>query len=181
MRFLHHFSLSIAFLFAFSVVSAAEMKAPAWQHADNNGTVVNFPNQEQDVAIVLFWATWCPYCKQLMPHLQSIVDEYGRTHNVRVYALSINEDGDPATYLAERGFSFRLFTEADAIAEQYGVKGTPNLVIVDKAGNIHYNLKQAFKKQKELKNSLSHWEKAGRRAPFWAAEIRLAMDALLQK
>jgi len=180
MRFYYPLFLVLVFFIAVSA-HAEENKAPAWQHPDSSGTRVEFPNQEQDVAVVLFWATWCPYCKQLMPHLQSIVDEYSRTHKIRVYALSINEDGDPAAYLEERGFSFRLFTEADAIAEQYGVKGTPNLVLVDRSGQIRYNLKEAFKKQKQLKDSLSHWEKAGRRAPFWAAEIRLALDALLQK
>ena len=179
MRFFYQLTIVFALFITLSA-TAADNPAPVWQHQDSNGTEVEFPNQEQDVAIVLFWATWCPYCKQLMPHLQSIVDEYGRTHKVRVYALSINEDGDPAAYLKEKGFSFRLFTEADAIAKQYGVKGTPNLVLVDRSGNIRYNLNQAFKKQKELNQSLSHWEKAGRRAPFWATEIRLAMDELLQ-
>jgi hypothetical protein len=33
---------------------------------------------------VLFWATWCPYCKALMPHVQSNLDEYGK--QVRVVA-----------------------------------------------------------------------------------------------
>ncbi len=37
----------------------------------------SLPSMQAGVDIYLFWASWCPYCKALMPHLQSIQVEYG--------------------------------------------------------------------------------------------------------
>jgi cytochrome c biogenesis protein CcmG/thiol:disulfide interchange protein DsbE len=55
-----------------------------------------------------------------------------------VYAIDIKDDGDPVAELHERGQSFILVRDGDAIAEQYGVKGTPGLFLVDVKGNIIY-------------------------------------------
>ena len=66
----------------------------------------NYPDDIERPTIVLFWATWCPYCRALMPHLQSILDEYGE--QVEVIALNIREDEDPVEYLDRFGFQFRL-------------------------------------------------------------------------
>ena len=62
------------------------------QRAD--GTEFRYPDDLAGPTIILFWATWCPYCKALMPHLQSILDEY--PGQLQVLALSIRDDGDPA-------------------------------------------------------------------------------------
>ena len=113
--------------------------APAWTGSGADGREIRFdPQRMQRPALLLFWATWCPYCKALMPYLQKVSDAAGPAR-LDVYAIDIkDEDGDPVAELRERGNTFTLVREGDAIADHYGVKGTPGLFLVDRDGTIVY-------------------------------------------
>ncbi|GAB4190598.1 MAG: hypothetical protein Tsb002_18670 [Wenzhouxiangellaceae bacterium] len=161
-------------------LAADAPQAPAFQLADSNGEMISLPrtDKKQGADIYLFWATWCPYCKALMPHLQSIIDEYGEDQ-ITVYALNIREDGDPQGYLESQGFDFILLPEADAVATEYRAKTTPGVLLVDRAGKIQFNLYQLVANDSASLADLSHRQKAARRAPWWAAELRQAIDRVL--
>ena len=121
-----------------SVAAIAQERAVAWQGHDADGKPVIFdPQHLQRPALLLFWATWCPYCEALMPHLQKVYDVAGRSH-LDVYAIDIKDDGDPVATLRERRLTFTLVRDGDPIAALYGVKGTPGLFLVDVRGNIVY-------------------------------------------
>ena len=118
----------------------AQDRALAWHGTGIDGKPIRFdPDKLQRPAILLFWATWCPYCKALMPYVQKVYDTAGRDH-LDVYAIDIKEDSDadPVAELRERKQTFTLVRNGDAIADQYAVKGTPGLFLVDAKGNIIY-------------------------------------------
>ena len=116
----------------------AQDRAIAWDGKDANGKALHFdPQHLQRPALLLFWATWCPYCEALMPYLQKVYDAAGRDH-LDVYAIDIKEDGDPVATLRERKLTFTLVRDGDPIADLYHVKGTPGLFLVDTKGNIIY-------------------------------------------
>ena len=113
----------------------------AWQLPDSQGEMVNFsPTQGETYRLVLFWATWCPYCKALMPHLEKF-RKSNATPDFGFYALNVWEDGDPKAYVTDTDFNFRLVPEADAIAKLYGVKGTPGLFLVNERNEVIYERK----------------------------------------
>ena len=72
-----------------------------------------------------------------MPHVQAVYDAAGKAR-LDVYAIDINDDGDPVAELKERRQTFTLVREGDAIAAHYGIKGTPGLLLIDKQGNVVY-------------------------------------------
>jgi hypothetical protein len=73
-----------------------------------------------------------------MPYLQKVYDAAGKDR-LDVYAIDFkDEDGDPVAELRERGNTFTLVRDGDAIAALYGVKGTPGLFLVDTTGAIIY-------------------------------------------
>ncbi|MEO0971822.1 MAG: TlpA disulfide reductase family protein [Pseudomonadota bacterium] len=156
--------------------------APNWTLTDATGQEYSFHQEHpKGPSIVLFWATWCPYCKALMPHLQSMLEEYRGEQALRVYAISFREDGDPLKYLERQGFSFIAFPEGgDDVASAYDVSGTPGLFVVDAGGRIVLNLYKvtaAMSTDPEWE-SLNNRQKAARRAPYWGARIREALDRL---
>jgi len=129
-------------LFSGPLLSAADEpidvgdNAPAFAASDASGRIVEFPQVAAGRPVVLlFWATWCPYCKALMPHLDELRTKY-REQGVKVLALNIKEDADPAAHLLEKGYDFTLLLEADGVAERYGVRFTPGLFVVDGAGRV---------------------------------------------
>ncbi|MBS0582770.1 MAG: TlpA family protein disulfide reductase [Proteobacteria bacterium] len=124
---------------ALSVPSAfAADAAIAWQGKGADGKTIRFdPQHLRRPAILLFWATWCPYCEALMPYVQRVLDAAGKDR-LDVYAIDIKEDGDPVKTLRERKLGFTLIVDGDAIADQYAVRGTPGLFLVDTHGKVVY-------------------------------------------
>lgn len=165
-------------LFAAASSSAQEYpEAPRFSLETAEGATLELPAEQQGIGVYLFWASWCPYCRALMPHLQSLEDEFGNA--VTIYALNFRDQQDPAAYLDEQGFDFVLLPEADAVAESWGVKGTPGLFIVDQEGRVRFNLYDVLATNPPGFEDLNHTQRAQRRAPFWAARIRESLDEFM--
>jgi thiol-disulfide isomerase/thioredoxin len=173
------FLLPILLAASFTIDAAEPTTAPAFTLKDDKGRQISFPRSEEGVDIYLFWASWCPYCKALMPHLQSILEEYG--DEVRVFAFNIRDDVDPAITMDKYGFDFHLMPAADELMELYGVKGTPGLFLVDSEGLIRLNLYQLLNQDEVIDKELSNSQKAARKAPWWASEIRQSLDVIQAK
>ena len=158
---------------------AAELQlAPDWTLSTPDGQAINLAEEaEKQTVVLLFWATWCPYCKALMPHLQSIRLEHG--DNVRILAVNISEDADPVAFITNAGYDFVLLPEGDAVAEQYGVKGTPGVFVIDANRAIRFDLSKLPKiDPPDNGEKAGHSRKAAFRAPYWAAEIRKSIDKI---
>lgn len=175
------FVIPVALLFlaqaSLTAVAQDHSQAPSFTLEAADGRSLDLPADQQGVGIYLFWASWCPYCRALMPHLQSLVDEFGG--RVTVYALNFRDQQDPAEYLDERGFDFVLLPQADDVAERWGVTGTPGLFIVDEKGRIRFNLYEVLTTDPPGFEQLNHTQRAQRRAPLWGARIREALDEVL--
>jgi cytochrome c biogenesis protein CcmG, thiol:disulfide interchange protein DsbE len=123
-------------LFAWS--AGADDRALAFSGKGENGKIIHFdPGRLERPAILLFWVTWCPYCKALMPHIQKVYEAAGSSR-LDVYAIDFEEDGDPVAELKKRKQTFTLVLEGNAIAGKYAVIGTPALFLVDRQGRIVY-------------------------------------------
>jgi|SRR5579883_279785 thiol-disulfide isomerase/thioredoxin len=128
----------LALLLCFAASLGAQERAIAWQGSGADGRRIDFdPQHLRRPALLLFWATWCPYCEALMPHLQKVYDAAGHDR-LDVYAIDIKDDGDPVAALRERKLGFTLVRDGDPIAARYGVTGTPGLFLVDVHGDIVY-------------------------------------------
>lgn len=158
------------------------LEAPAWSLQSANGETVHFPGDAGGRPVMLlFWATWCPYCKALMPHLQSILDEFPDA-GLLVYAISFMDDGDPAAVIGKQGFDFIVLVNGEAVAEDYGINSTPAVLLVDSQGFLRFDLREIQARQGMQAISakdMSHSLKAARKAPYFAAAIRRGVDQLL--
>ena len=154
-----------------AVAPAVELgeTAPIWTGTNFSGDEVAFPSViDGKPTVMIFFATWCPYCKAFMPYLGQIQKDYGED---KIYILAINAmergAGDPAEYVAMLGFRVIGVADGDGIAEKYSVKYIPGLMIVDGNGNIAW---------KRASTDLP----AGKTvAELWDEQVREQLDLLL--
>jgi thiol-disulfide isomerase/thioredoxin len=145
-------------------------KAPPWAARDFAGHAVDFPAVTQGKpAVVVFWATWCPYCKAFMPYLKNIQADYAK-HGVKVVVINAKEDGrgDPRAYVQSLGFAPIAVANGDEIAKAYGIQYIPGLLIVDGKGKVAYR---------------RPWTDlpAGQTvAELWDGQVRTALDVLVR-
>lgn len=112
--------------------------APILIMKDEQG--VPYPFEYKNRTIVVFWATWCDHCRQVIPQL----DDYFRKNkrpDIDVILVSLDtEKGDLHEFLALNGISlpvscdFKSWGGINAIS--FSVYATPFYFIIDKNGKI---------------------------------------------
>ncbi len=80
--------------------------------------------------IVMFWATWCPYCKKLFPGIVALEGQYA-AQGLEIVAVNFRDDGDTDAYAERHGLNFDVVLDGDALAAQIGVRGTPTVFVLD--------------------------------------------------
>jgi thiol-disulfide isomerase/thioredoxin len=152
--------------------------APDFSLLASTGETVTLSAEVVEQPVILFfWASWCPYCKALMPHLQSIRLEYG--DRVRVLAVNFRDDGEPVAYIENAGYDFTVLPNGDDVAKLYDVYSTPGVLIVDAGQRIRFDLRDLA--QPDLpadKINAKHSVRAAYRAPYWAAQVRKSLDVV---
>ncbi|MFK7830188.1 MAG: TlpA family protein disulfide reductase [Congregibacter sp.] len=145
--------------------------APPWRGTDLvTGDIVAFPEVlDGKPAVILFWATWCPYCKAFMPRAAEIQAEYAEA-GVKIIGLNHKErgNGDAGAYAKSLGFPLIAIADADAIGDAWSIDFIPGLLVVDGDGNIVYRRRST---------NLPAGQKVSQ---IWAREVRLVLNKLLQ-
>jgi thiol-disulfide isomerase/thioredoxin len=142
---------------------------PGWKGVDFSGGEVDFPAVlDGKPTILIFWASWCPYCKAFMPYLGEIQSDYGED-KMNILAVNVFEDNedDPVAFLEALGFPVIALAGGEPIAEDYSVKGTPGLFILDGQGGIVW---------KRASTDLPPGKTV---AEFWDEQLREQLDRLL--
>lgn len=93
----------------------------------------------KSIVLLVFWATWCPYCVEEIPELNKMADEY--KDKVQIIAIDIKEDLNRVTEFAKkRNIKYKILLDSTGeIAQKYRVRGIPANVLIDKDGKMLYN------------------------------------------
>ncbi len=114
-------------------------QAPDFETEDLAGHRLSLSDYRgQKPVLIDFWATWCGPCRQAMPDLQALHDEYGD----KVEVLSIDQ-GEPvekvAAFVAGQKYTLHFALDPDSgIGSKYGVTGIPTQVLVDRRGVVRW-------------------------------------------
>ena len=175
----YRIGIAVLLLMVAPIATAADaLIASDWTLSTAEGRTVRLSEEvEHQTTVLLFWATWCPYCKALMPHLQSMRFEYG--DDVKVLAINVFEDGDPLGFMQKEGYDFVMLHDGDDVADTYGVTATPGVIVVGRDRVVHFDLRLLPPlANKAVTGPTSHKRKAAFLAPCWAAEIRKVIDSV---
>jgi len=130
--------------------------APEFQLPSLEGQVVALNDLRGKALLVNFWATWCPPCREEMPYLQQIYDEWSGKGLV-LLAVDIGESSDTVeSFMQSHKLSFPVLLDTNKdIALEYNVRYIPTTFLIDKDGIIQVVKVSAFSSTAEIEKILS--------------------------
>jgi thiol-disulfide isomerase/thioredoxin len=105
--------------------------------------------------LIEFWATWCPNCRELEPHLKAVHAKYSSQVKFVGVSVSVNQSPDRVkAYVAKHEIpGDQFFDRNGAATGAYDVPATSYVVVLDKSGKVVYtglggdqDLEKAIKK-----------------------------------
>ena len=114
--------------------------APDFELNDASGNPIRLSNLRGSVVVINFWASWCDPCRDEMPILQSLYEQYAEKGLVvlGVNTTYTNSRDDAISFIEELDLTFPMvFDETGAVGEKlYKVFGLPTSYWIDQAGFI---------------------------------------------
>ena len=110
--------------------------APEFSTTDINGNIVDLYEIDANKTVLIFWASWCPHCDEIMPVIDNNLDG-----NTQVIAISIDENKDDLMESIKNSkYDWINIAELKGwngdIVEDYGIAATPSIFILDKDKKI---------------------------------------------
>ena len=157
---------------------APEWKVAAW----SDGRSRKLADFRGKVVVLDFWGTWCGPCVQAVPTMKELEKKY---KGQGVVFLSIHTAGTLMKEVQElmrqlewdvpAGLDEGEDAAGGTTVQRYGVEAFPNVVVIDRAGKVHFNAgaigpEAGMKKMKEAAAALS--------IPFPPSEETSSVEAL---
>jgi cytochrome c biogenesis protein CcmG/thiol:disulfide interchange protein DsbE len=111
--------------------------APDFQLARLDGSLLRLSELRGKAVLVDFWATWCGPCRQSMPHLQQLSEEYA--DRLVIVGIAMDRQGKKvvAPFVDKQGITFEIVLPDTKVSADYGgIKYLPTTFLVDPAGRI---------------------------------------------
>jgi peroxiredoxin len=88
------------------------------------------------VALVNFWATWCPPCRKEMPDLEALGKRF-KDQGLVILAISDEDAAKVKPFIAEKQFTFPVLLDLGRkVNKLFDVEGIPKTFIYDREGRL---------------------------------------------
>lgn len=114
--------------------------APNFTATDINGNLINLNEINAEKTILVFWASWCPHCLEVMPVLREYYNSTSR-EELEIIAISVDEfEKEFSEAVISHNLNWTNIAELKGwngeIITQYGINATPSIFILDKEKKI---------------------------------------------
>ena len=127
--------------------SAQTTPAYAFELTDQFGNTHKLEDYKGKVIFLNFWATWCGPCRNEMPEIQKLYEEYAaQGENAEVAVIGVAGPGiggegskeEIAAFMEENGYTYPvLMDETGEMFSYYGISAFPTTFMIDKEGNVY--------------------------------------------
>lgn len=115
-----------------------DKKAPNFFLEDLNNKKVELKQYKGKVVFLNFWATWCSPCKEEMPSMEALYQQFKKKDFVFL-AISVDYESREKIreFIEKRHFTLPVLVDPKCFAfDLYGVKGIPTTFLIDKKGSM---------------------------------------------
>jgi len=115
---------------------------PAEQAVAHDFTLQNLDGESKSlsdwagqVLLIDFWATWCAPCREEIPWLKELQQNY-EDDGFTLVAISDENAEIVRKFVEERGITYVNLVDPGEATQSYGVVSLPTAFLVDREGNI---------------------------------------------
>ena len=114
-------------------------RLPDFEVVMDDGTVVTDEILSESVSVVMFFHTSCPDCRQVLPQMQKVYDEYSST-DVRIILISREDPKESVeSFWQENGLKMPYSAQNDRkVYEKFAATRIPRVYVNEKGGIIRY-------------------------------------------
>ncbi len=111
--------------------------APDFTLEGLDGKQQTLSKMKGSVVVLDFWATWCPPCRESLPHLDALKKELA-PKGLKVFAVNIQEEKPKVEeYIKKNNLTFAVLLDAQGkVAMDYKANAIPQTVVVGKDGTV---------------------------------------------
>lgn len=110
---------------------APEIAAEQWLNTDG---ALRLADLKGKVVVVEFWATWCPPCRESIPHLNQLRQRWlGK--DVVIVSLTDEPAEEVTRFIQKSGLQYTVGT-GSLSSFDYGVDSIPHAFVLDGSGRI---------------------------------------------
>jgi thiol-disulfide isomerase/thioredoxin len=115
----------------------APVLAPDFTLNTLDGQEMTLSKLKGKVVLLDFWATWCPPCREAIPHLINLQKTY-QEKGIEVIGMNMDK-GDVETirrFVKSMDIPYPITVTPEEVSRSYGVTALPTTILIDKEGKI---------------------------------------------
>lgn len=115
---------------------------PAFRARTLDGEVFDNESLDGKVTVLVFWTTWCGVCKDELPEVAEIAQEYRLAYGDRVQVLGVNADRKVdqrvavTRYKQDHDLDLPMVLDSGRLSQSFRVHVFPHTVIIDEDGEL---------------------------------------------
>ena len=141
---------------------ATASPVPVFTVSRLDGTIVRSADWHGRVAVIDYWATWCPACRRELPELENLYRRYQNNPDVVFWAVDVQQNGETPqkanAYFQQASYTLPLAIDsensADSLAKRLAFDGFPALILFDRGGRVRL-VHIGYDRSERLQDNLS--------------------------
>lgn len=123
--------------FAMGQIPKSPIKAIDFTLTDINGKSHTLSAYKDKIVMLNFWASWCPPCREEMPSMQKMYDNWDKNKFI-LLAVNVDEGREKVKEFAKKNsYTFPILIDSDRmVSKKYEVSGIPTTYLIDEKGRI---------------------------------------------
>jgi thiol-disulfide isomerase/thioredoxin len=127
------------------------------QNLDGDDVTVKLSDYRGRIVMINFWATWCKPCREEMPYIQAISDNWS-SQDLAIFSIAAKDEENldlVNTFISDNEYNFPVYYDSQGQAQSlYSIDFWPTTFLIDKEGIIQYRQPSSFEDQDAIETLL---------------------------